>query len=171
MPEASEGRDAALQELLDKQAIRDATMRYCRGVDRGDADLVSSAYHPDAHDDHGNGQTYVGATIGQDMLPGLMERMSSTNHQITTQSIEVFGDVVGCESYSLGKHFLKDGRRLESLVRYVDRFEKRDGEWRISNRQVVVESLDLLPVPEKDRNPKSSGTRDRSDPSWAVLRP
>lgn len=41
-----------LQELLDRQAIYDVMMRYCRGVDRFDADLITSAYHPDARDDH-----------------------------------------------------------------------------------------------------------------------
>ena len=41
-------REQELQQLLDKTAIREATMRYCRGVDRFDADRISSAYHPDA---------------------------------------------------------------------------------------------------------------------------
>ena len=46
--------DAMLQELHDKQAIHDAVMRYCRGVDRLDPVLLASAYHPDAYDDHGS---------------------------------------------------------------------------------------------------------------------
>jgi ketosteroid isomerase-like protein len=171
MSDASGARDAAMQELLDKQAIREVTMRYCRGVDRGDAEMVSSAYHPDAHDDHGNDQHYRGATIGQEMLPSLNERMASTNHQITTQTIEVYGDVASCESYSLGKHFMKNGRRLESLTRYLDRFERRDGEWRISHRKVVVESLELIKPGEHDRNPGSQGSRDRNDPSYALFQP
>ena len=47
------GRDREVQELLDKQAIHEVMIRYCRGLDRMDAELVGSAYHPDAHDDHG----------------------------------------------------------------------------------------------------------------------
>ncbi|MCB2109209.1 MAG: nuclear transport factor 2 family protein, partial [Rhodobacteraceae bacterium] len=34
--------------LLDKEEIRDVLMRYGRGVDRADADLLRSCYHPDA---------------------------------------------------------------------------------------------------------------------------
>ncbi|MER2157629.1 nuclear transport factor 2 family protein, partial [Rhodococcus sp. (in: high G+C Gram-positive bacteria)] len=40
--------DRALQDLIDKQAIREVVLTYCRGIDRLDFDLVRSAYHPDA---------------------------------------------------------------------------------------------------------------------------
>jgi hypothetical protein len=43
----------AIQNLIDRQAIRDCLTRYCRGVDRLDRELVLSTYHPDAIDDHG----------------------------------------------------------------------------------------------------------------------
>ena len=46
-------REAAIDELLAKQEIRDALMRYSRGIDLLDLELVKSAYHPDAYDDHG----------------------------------------------------------------------------------------------------------------------
>jgi proline racemase len=45
-----EGR---LRALEDQQAIRDVLMRYARGVDRCDLDLLKPAYHEDAYDDHG----------------------------------------------------------------------------------------------------------------------
>jgi SnoaL-like domain len=35
-----------VRELLDKQAIHEALMHYCRGIDRCDEDLIRSAYHP-----------------------------------------------------------------------------------------------------------------------------
>jgi hypothetical protein len=40
-------------ELKDRQDILDCLMRYSRGVDRLDRELLRSAYHPDAVDDHG----------------------------------------------------------------------------------------------------------------------
>ena len=48
-----DGATAVLRELLDRQEIHDCLMRYSRGVDRLDPDLIRSAYHDDAIDDHG----------------------------------------------------------------------------------------------------------------------
>jgi ketosteroid isomerase-like protein len=162
-------RDPALQELLDKQAIREATMRYARGVDRLDAELVSSAYHPDARDDRG-GHIYVGATVGPEMVKSLAASMQSTSHQLTTQSIDVHGDNAACETYSTGRHILKDGRGLHTLVRYIDRFERRADAWKIIHRLVIVDAADILPPPEgADFNVPALGRRDKSDPSYAVF--
>ena len=36
----------------DRREIHDVVLTYCRGVDRGDLDLVRSVYHPDALDHH-----------------------------------------------------------------------------------------------------------------------
>ena len=46
-----------------REAIREVAFRYSRGVDRLDADVMRSAYWPDAVDDHGrfvgNGWEFV----------------------------------------------------------------------------------------------------------------
>lgn len=52
---------AMIQNLLDKEAIRDCLYRYCRGIDRADEAILRSAYWPDAHDRHG---AYVGDVEG-----------------------------------------------------------------------------------------------------------
>ena len=46
--------DPRLAGLLDKQEIEEVVLRYCRGIDRRDFDLVRSCYHPDARDRHGS---------------------------------------------------------------------------------------------------------------------
>ena len=46
-----------LREMLDRQEIHDCIVHYCLGVDRLDAEMLASAYHPDAIDDQG---IYVG---------------------------------------------------------------------------------------------------------------
>ena len=164
-----DARDDALQVLLDKQAIREVVMRYCRGVDRGDADLLGSAYWPDATDDHPGDQHFTGESVGPEMVRSMLEHMQSTNHQITTQTIEVDGDRAAAESYSLGNHVMKDGRRLKTLVRYLDRFEKRDGEWRISYRLCLNDAAEILPPDDTRLGPPPPGRRDRADPSYEFL--
>ena len=46
-----------------RDEIRELLTRYCRGVDRMDAELIASAYHPDAIDEHGMTQ-FTGETVG-----------------------------------------------------------------------------------------------------------
>ena len=58
MTETNTARDPEVQALVDKQAILEVLTRYCRALDRGDAALIASAYHPDAVDDHG-GKTFA----------------------------------------------------------------------------------------------------------------
>ena len=53
---------ALAREMKDRQEIYDCIMRYCRGIDRLDREVLLSAYHPDAIDDHGS--TYVGGVEG-----------------------------------------------------------------------------------------------------------
>ena len=43
----------AVRALQDRQEIHNCIIRYSRGVDRLDRELLLSVYHPDAIDDHG----------------------------------------------------------------------------------------------------------------------
>jgi hypothetical protein len=167
--------DRALQELLDKQAIREVMNRYCRGVDRRDPDMIASAYHPDAYDDH-CGWEFSGETVG----PGIAQWMSDvtlmTSHQITNITVAIDGDFAGAESYYTETHILKpvDGAtectKGITVGRYVDRLERRDGEWRIIHRRVVSETTSELPYDEAaDRSMPVLWTTDRGDPSFEVL--
>ncbi|HUJ65603.1 MAG TPA: nuclear transport factor 2 family protein [Acidimicrobiales bacterium] len=164
--------DPAVQELLDKEAIRQAVLRYCRGVDRADEELLASAYHPDAVDHHG-ATPLEGAAIAPGILV-LVGKSTASLHQITNQFIQVQGpDVAAAETYFTawqGMEFEGAERMLLAIGRYVDRFEKRDGEWRIADRLVIVEHTRLLPA--EGVFPASQpglGRRDRDDPSYQVL--
>ena len=59
-----------LEVLLDKQEIHELHARYCRGVDRLDADLIRSVFHDDAVEHHppwfdGSADEYVDYVIAQ----------------------------------------------------------------------------------------------------------
>jgi ketosteroid isomerase-like protein len=161
-----------LQDLLDKQAIREVIMRYCRGVDRCDAALISSAYHPDALDFHGS-RNFTGETVGRGLVDGLLTTALRSMHHVTNQVITVHGDTAGCESYYAAFRVEEhDGaeRVLQALGRYVDRLERRDGEWRIAHRVVVNEIVRYLPPsPQPVTTRTDLARRDRDDPSYATL--
>ncbi|HEY6532102.1 MAG TPA: nuclear transport factor 2 family protein [Acidimicrobiales bacterium] len=163
-------RDPAVQELLDKQAIRELTARYSRAADRADAELMASVFHPDAVYDPGGGHAMTGETIGAQIVEMLLTMMASSIHQVGGQLIEVRGDTAVGETYTSGQHVLADGQRLRTQTRYLDRFERRDGEWRIANRQVVSEAFEVLPAYDgPTTGVESASRRDRTDPSYALF--
>jgi len=157
-----------LRELLDRDAIREVYTRYARGLDRCDAALISSAYHPDAEEDH-HGETFDGATIGETLRHHGMRSMERTSTHFTNLSIALDGDKAGCEAYYIGLHVLKGGeKRLMSSGRTFDRFERRDGEWRFIHRVICPEMLRVMPLDEITVNGPAT-ERGPGDPSYAVL--
>lgn len=165
-----------ISTLLDYEGIRHATAVYCRGIDRLDGDLIREAYHPDAYDDHG---PFKG---GRDdfvdwIVPFLREHYVSTSHHMTSQHIDLRGDHALVETYAIVAQEKKaiDGRRTQLIAntRYVDRFEKRDGVWRVARRTVVVDSArsDEIGAWEgaHSMSTMTPGTRDRNDPIYRLL--
>ena len=161
--------ETKLRELLDRDAIRDVYTRYARGLDRCDAALISSAYHPDAVEDH-HGETFDGATIGATLQHHSQRSMERTATHFTNLSIALDGDKAGCEAYYIGLHMLKGGeKRLMSSGRTFDRFERRDGEWRFIHRVICPEMLRIMPLDEITVNGPAT-ERGPGDPSYDVLR-
>lgn len=165
--------DEALQRLIDEAAIKKVHLRYCRAIDRRDFDLLRSCYHPDAEDDHGD---FVGGI--DDFIEFCREgtlNFTSTSHHTTNMLVEVEGDHAWAEFYGRAYHRVaaKDGQPEKDLAvntRWVDRFERRQGEWRIAKRLVVVDTDRVDPVGERwVPDEQYRGRRDRSDPSYEGL--
>jgi len=142
--------DSLLQQLLDREAIRDCLYRFCRGIDRIDEGALRSAYWPDGTGRHGafvgGGTAFIEAT-----LANLRRAGARTNHLLGNILIDLRGDVAGVESYfrtTLGG-VDSEGKPLETLLsgRYVDRFERRHGEWRVAHRTVVYDWVHRSPLP------------------------
>jgi SnoaL-like domain len=136
--------EARLRQLEDRQAIHDVILRYCRGVDRSDPDLILSAFHDDAIDNHFGVVLPFREAITT--LKAARNRsspsMTTSMHNICNVLIELDGDVARCESYLIViVRIPKDGGDIDWLHagRYVDRFERRNGEWRIAYRTVVYD--------------------------------
>jgi SnoaL-like domain len=143
--------DARLTELLDREAIRDCIYRYCRGIDRADEAALRSSYWPDATDRHG---PYSGPVEGFFQWALEVFKTDARNvHQVSNVLIE-FSDATtaAVESYfsALQRGAGKDGIVRQFLLagRYCDRFEKRDGEWRVAQRVVGYDWVEEQPVPD-----------------------
>jgi hypothetical protein len=124
-------------QLLAEREIRRRLLDYCRGIDRCDAALVASAYHADGTDDHGGFQG-----LGHDFARYATERLrthaEATMHLIGDSIFDWVDEAtVDVETPVLAWHRCRDevGPYLERFGgRYFDRFEHRDGAWRIAHR-------------------------------------
>lgn len=159
--------DPAVQELLDKQALYELVVRYCRAVDRVDEELLRTVYWEEAIDEHGplvgtvddfveehrNGGSWSG-----DKLRGRVQ------HAVTNAVFDVRGDVAYGETYVEVRRVTPDDQRffVEGFARQVDRFERRNGEWRIAHRRILLDYAGE----GRDVSKFLHGTRDRSDPSY-----
>jgi ketosteroid isomerase-like protein len=131
--------DAELRELLDRQAIRDCVHRYARGLDRHDDEMIASAYHEGALDRHGDFLGSVAEFIPWANALHAAEWVAH-HHHLTTHNVELDGDTAHAETYCIGTFLRKDGSAVDMAGgRYIDRLERRDGEWKIAAREVVIE--------------------------------
>jgi SnoaL-like domain len=174
MARSGDSRDSALQDLLDKEALRDIALRYSRAIDRMDLDLLKTVYHPDATDDHGvwfNGS--ASQFIAQ--LPEINARLEALHHSITNSFYRIDGDRADGELYFDAYQRTKPPESLHILVRgrYLDNYERRGGVWRIAHRRLVWDSMETTPVSAADAKQFSAMGRIGSfedDRSYEALR-
>lgn len=129
----------AVTQLQDRQAILDCLNHYCRAVDRMDRELLLSAYHPDAVDDHG---LFIGDREGFTNWAFDFHgtHQHSTQHIITNHTCDLQGNTAHTETYWMCAAMNRQGAPL-SLVggRYLDLFEKRNGRWAIALRKCLID--------------------------------
>jgi ketosteroid isomerase-like protein len=140
----------SVEELAAREAIRGVLADYARGIDRLDWDLVRGCYHPDAVDHHG----VVVGTV-DDLLAHFQATLAfaGTAHYELQSRIEMDGDVARVETWSVAFHWHEPGsgkRDLWMSVRYLDRFECRDGDWRIADRRTVLDWIREVDTPDQD---------------------
>ena len=157
--------------LKDRAEILDCVARHARGCDRHDEDLITGAYFPDATDEHG-----LARNSGADYAAWANQAHAATSkvhtHNITTHNCEIDGDVAHADSYSIVVLLGADGKTAQFISgRYIDRLERRDGQWRIALRRSTVEVMftaDASVLASKffTRQGYIHGTRDKTDPSY-----
>lgn len=166
-----ESLEQSMQELLDRQQIEAALLRYCRGVDRHDKELMLSAYHPDAVDDHGMVVLQAEGFVDW-ALAYHAEHNPMTHHAITNLTIDLDGDVAHTECYFTFIGTIVGAASQLAFGRYVDRLERRDGRWAIAARFCFTEAMheiDTASMPDAYRTIiESNGprARDRTDASY-----
>jgi len=163
--------ERVIQELADKQAITEMLYRYCRALDRMDADMARSVWHPGGTADYGS----MFRGTGDEFVEWVWQAHAALerhSHQITNILIDVDGDTATSESYvTVALRTLPhDGgaTEIEGRGRYLDRWARREGHWAIDARRYVHDlqrehaAAPIDPAADDSR-------RDRTDPSYELI--
>lgn len=133
--------DAALADLLSRDAIRRAIVTLARGEDRRDAALISSAYWPDSVTDYGVFKGSFAEYLAW-VVPGA-EAITNTQHVLGQSHIELAGVSAKVETQVISYHRIDYGAGDEHDTviggRYLDVFKQRDGTWRIASRTMLYD--------------------------------
>jgi SnoaL-like domain len=161
-----------LEELSARAEIHNVLLRYCRGLDRVDMDLVRGAFHADAWVQFPE-SLHVGSVDGfVDFLAAEMPRFVRTMHNLGNSLIEFDGPTTAhVETYLNADHQGSErhhwkGDYVKLWARYLDRFEQRDGVWLIARRRLLVDWMYRYPADGwfDDHPDASAGRRDGTDP-------
>jgi hypothetical protein len=168
--------NAALDELLAKQAIAEVIYSYCRGLDRMDRDLAVSTWHKDGTADYGPIFNGTGAGF-VDWVWNAHTAFTAHSHQVTNIliSVDLADDRAVSESYvTVALRTAPNEGSVIDVVgrgRYLDRWSRRGDRWAIDHRQYVDDFQSVYTMPATDAIAASAATgrRGPDDPSYEVL--
>jgi hypothetical protein len=129
-----------LKSLLEREKIRDCIAHLARGEDRRDAKLISASYWSDSTTDYG---VFLG-TFDEYLawvVPG-SPAIPVTQHVLGQSIIDLKGESALVETHVTSYHRIIMGEEERDTViggRYLDRLEKRGGEWRIAQRTMLYD--------------------------------
>ncbi|MCB1465166.1 MAG: nuclear transport factor 2 family protein [Nitratireductor sp.] len=133
-------RDASMEELAARESLRRLVAAYSRAVDRRDFALLRSLYHDDAVEEHGS--MYSG---GPDGYVAFVEKAASAYeaaaHYVVNANFEIDGDEAEGEVYKINYHRTRGPYAYEIVTgsRSIDRYARRNGEWRFLSRSTVLD--------------------------------
>lgn len=192
----------SLAELADHEEIRQVIYSFFRASDRRDPELARRAFWEDGYcESTAPGEPvskWVPSLFDPTRDARFIRNFETTMHFMLNMSIRLDGDMAATETYAMAYHVVPpsresiidlagatrfaelgndDTRRYELWVgtRYLSRFERRNGEWRISVHRYIVEWTKFVPYEGVHPNEgvmtymRLPGTRDRNDASYEWL--
>src|SRR6478672_8948765 len=127
--------------------IADLLARYCRGIDRCDADELDRVFADDARIDFGYGAQDKATTCAS--LLAAIGGMRLTQHAIGNVIIEFDAKRARAETQCVALHILGEpGAEVEMTMggRYLDTLEQRAEGWRIVERLYVMDWNRRIPA-------------------------
>ncbi|MDC0879918.1 nuclear transport factor 2 family protein [Hellea sp.] len=173
-----------MQNMSDREAIHDILCLYTHAIDRRRWDIMARLFHPDAvflfGEVAGDWQGFV------EQAKAIIDPMPSTHHQLGNTIYHFDGNTAITETYCTAVHIIPadypdgfpmkpTGKRYLCTVglRYIDRFEKRNNEWRIASRNGVFDwrnDEDFNDGGVLDGPSEMLGKHDDTDPSTPITK-
>jgi hypothetical protein len=133
-------RAAAIDRALSRQALRELAAAYCRAADRADDALLRTLWHPGGKVSYGE---YSGAWEGFcDYWTGVRARFERMTHLIGNDYFEIDGDRALGETLVARIEVLpRRTGAVDRMIggRFLDRFARRDGVWKLTGRAFVLD--------------------------------
>lgn len=129
-----------LRRVAARQDIAELLARYCRGIDRCDADELDRVFADDARIDYGFGAQDKATTCAS--LMATIGGMRLTQHAIGNVIVDLDGGRARAETQCVALHIVGEpGAETELTVggRYLDTLEERPEGWRIVERLYVMD--------------------------------
>ncbi|MET0178985.1 MAG: nuclear transport factor 2 family protein [Novosphingobium sp.] len=130
----------ALQAMLDRDSIRQCLVALARGEDRRDAATISASLWPDSQTDYGVFQGSFAEYLAW-VVPGA-EAITNTQHVLGQSYIVLDEESAQAETQVISYHRVDMGAGERDTCiggRYLDRLERRSGEWRIAERTMLYD--------------------------------
>lgn len=136
--------DARVQNVLAKQTLHELNMAYARAADRADAELMASIFHHDATVVTGSFNC-AGHDYATKVTDFIRQNLTRCFHSVANEWFDIRGDEAVGESYVIAA-ITAGGIDTFTGGRYVDRYEKRDGTWKIKHRVFVQDFSNAQPT-------------------------
>ena len=135
------GQAVDIQEVIDKQAIKDLQTYYSRSIDTGAYDNLDNVFTPDVVSDYGNAGSGVGLEPIKEMTAVALDPLNVAQHLNGNHWAEIDGDTATAGCYFRvhmyradtpgGDHYQMGGTYDDELIRTGDG-------WRVSRRKISV---------------------------------
>jgi len=176
------------ERLADRARIQDIMLRWCRAVDRLDLAVMPELFHEDMQDNHGSyrgdragmirwiGERHQSITFSMHLVSNILIEFSNPDLALVETTIlsaqryapEARESLAQSSGGKLGEPGMATD--VTGSARYVDRFERRDGKWKIARRTVVFGWKRMEPVPADGPAPLPAWEIQRRDGSDFIFR-
>ena len=127
----------------DVTALNQLAYRYAAAVDACDTSAFLSVFLPDARlrSYHPDAEAPFADLQGHDQLAAIPNAMRgmyrATTHMMTNHLVDIDGDSATGEVLCTARHLTPDrAASLNVIIRYRDRYARRDNAWLIADREI-----------------------------------